>query len=204
MEKSPGNSKEPAETIEMGWATHFRIQAFCQVGKICACLLLLGASVLHAQEDLTINRKYQLIAVYLYHFSSFTHWPKTAFSADDNALHVCVMGHNPFQNFLDELADRRVGLRVFKPRYLSVNDKLGSCHMVYLSQPTSASIDDIKGLNAPGRLLLGEGVEFVKRGGAIGFYTENNKIHIIVNRQAINSAALKISSKLLRLARILE
>jgi len=49
---------------------------------------------------------------------------------------------------------------------------------------------------------IGEAERFPWDGGIIRFIMQNNKVHFEVNLDAANAAGLKISSKLLRLARI--
>ena len=50
-------------------------------------------------------------------------------------------------------------------------------------------------------LTVGEMDHFAENGGAIGFCTEDNKIRFEVNLDAAGKAGLKISAKLLALAK---
>ena len=50
-------------------------------------------------------------------------------------------------------------------------------------------------------LTVGEADRFAEDGGAIGFCTEDNKIRFEVNLDAAGKAGLKISAKLLALAK---
>ena len=51
-------------------------------------------------------------------------------------------------------------------------------------------------------LTIGESDNFASNGGAFRFFTEENKMRFEVNTDATDRAKLKISSKLLKLARI--
>jgi hypothetical protein len=53
-------------------------------------------------------------------------------------------------------------------------------------------------------LAVSDLVEFAQNGGAVRFVTEQNKIHFRINLEAAKKAGLTISSKLLRLAEIVE
>ena len=53
-------------------------------------------------------------------------------------------------------------------------------------------------------LTVGDADNFVDSGGIIGFFTENGKIKFQVNLPAAKSANLLISSKLLRVARVID
>jgi hypothetical protein len=50
-------------------------------------------------------------------------------------------------------------------------------------------------------LTVGEANQFVENGGAIGFCTEDNKIRFEVNLDTAEKARLKISAKLLAVAK---
>jgi hypothetical protein len=53
-------------------------------------------------------------------------------------------------------------------------------------------------------LIIGEWPGFARNGGMINFYLEKEKVRFEVNRQAITTAGLSISSDLLNLSRIVE
>jgi hypothetical protein len=61
----------------------------------------------------------------------------------------------------------------------------------------------LKDLNSLGRgvLTVGEGVPFVREGGMIGFVIDNRRVRFDINQAAVEAAGLKMSSKLLSVAR---
>jgi hypothetical protein len=59
--------------------------------------------------------------------------------------------------------------------------------------------DQLKDKNV---LSIGEAEQFLWTGGVIRFYEEDNRVRFEINLEAANLARLKISSKLLRLAKI--
>ncbi len=52
-----------------------------------------------------------------------------------------------------------------------------------------------------GLLTVGEGDSFVREGGMIGFVIDNRRVRFDINQAAAEAAGLKISSKLLSVAR---
>ena len=56
----------------------------------------------------------------------------------------------------------------------------------------------------PGVLTIGEGESFVRDGGMIAFVVENRRVRFGINKTAAVSAGLKLSSKLLNVARSVE
>ena len=59
----------------------------------------------------------------------------------------------------------------------------------------------IAGLSGNGVLLVGESEHFAQEGGVIGFCLEQNKVRFEINVEAAGKAKLKISAKLLALAK---
>jgi hypothetical protein len=49
-------------------------------------------------------------------------------------------------------------------------------------------------------LTVGEGTQFTRRGGMIGFTLMDNKVRFAVNLAAVDAAKLALSAQLLRLA----
>ena len=78
-----------------------------------------------------------------------------------------------------------------------------ACHIVFFS---GADKDVPKSLAAFGRgvLTVGEGDRFLKDGGMIAFLLENRRVRFDINQTAAGHAALRISSKLLNVARTVE
>jgi hypothetical protein len=59
----------------------------------------------------------------------------------------------------------------------------------------------ISSVSGNGVLVVGETEHFVQEGGIIGFCLEQNKIRFEINLEAAEKAKLKISAKLLALAK---
>ena len=62
----------------------------------------------------------------------------------------------------------------------------------------------VKGLKGSSTLTVGETEGFATLGGIINLTVEENKVHFEVNLLAANRAGLKISSKLLSMAKIVK
>ncbi|MEK9133754.1 MAG: YfiR family protein, partial [Pseudomonadota bacterium] len=117
----------------------------------------------------------------------------------------------PFGPLLDQtIKDKTVSGRGLKVQRFQwrVGDDLSAvkkCQLLYLS--TSLG-DDADGLIAALArlpiLLIGEGTEFAKSGGALGFVMEEGRIVFWANRKAAENANLQLSSQLLKLARPVE
>ena len=78
-----------------------------------------------------------------------------------------------------------------------------SCQVVFVGRPEK---DVRKFLPAwgPEYLTVGEGESFVRDGGMIAFVLENRRVRFDINQTAAENAGLKLSSRLLSVAKAVE
>lgn len=76
-------------------------------------------------------------------------------------------------------------------------------HLVFVPADQAGALDDLERTveDAP-VLLVGESEGFAARGGVINLYTEDGRIRFEINRKAAERRGLRLSSRLLRLARL--
>jgi hypothetical protein len=157
-----------------------------------------------ANAQRTVSREYQVKAVFLYNFSQFVVWPPSSFEGPSAPFIIGILGPDIFGNYLDEtIANENImGHPMIVKRY-SDADEIRNCHILFI---TSEKITKalVTASNNHGILTVGDDANFTKNGGMIRFFTENNKIRLEINPSAVKAANLEISSKLLRVARILE
>jgi hypothetical protein len=147
--------------------------------------------------------EYQLKAVFLMNFAKFVEWPATAFRSAQSALTICVLGEDPFGHDLDDVVRGQVaGDRALAVRRLAQVQREDNCQVLFVSAAEKARTERVLAVlgNTP-TLTVGEGDEFPAAGGVIGLLIEDNKVRFDVNLEAAERAGLKISSKLLKLAR---
>jgi hypothetical protein len=147
--------------------------------------------------------EYQLKAVFLMNFAKFVEWPTTAFRSAQSALTICVLGEDPFGRDLDDVVRGQVaGDRALAVKHLAQVQRGDNCHVLFVSGAEKARTERVLGiLNNTPTLTVGEGDDFAAAGGMIALLIEDNKIRFEVNLDAAGNAGLKISSKLLKLAR---
>jgi hypothetical protein len=139
-------------------------------------------------------------------FAQFVEWPKEAFDSDSAPLVVEVVGANPFGNVLEQVAaSKKVGDRAIVVKYASSVDRIQPCQLLFVPASEAGNLARImrKVADAP-VLTVGESDNFPWAGGIIRFYTADAKLRFEVNLKASDKAKLKISSKLLKLARIFD
>ncbi len=171
------------------------------VACLCAATSLTGASPPPSRSDVS---EYQIKAAFVYNFAKFVEWPAGEASSGGPALIIGVLGEDPFGNTLDDtVRGKTVGGRDLAVRRFSSLGKLESCQVLFVSRSVADHLPEILSrIQGSAVLTIGEGERFAREGGMVGLVTEDNKVRFEINVRAAESAGLKISSKLLALARI--
>jgi len=162
--------------------------------RLGIALSLLLAVPLNGQD---VSVEYQVKAAFLYNFIRFVEWPA---SAQSGPVIVCVAGRNPLGSFLDEtVKGETTDGRPIVPRVILEPD--AACRVVFVPKgaTTSAYLREARGVPV---LTIGEADDFLEAGGIVNFYVDNGKVRFEISPQAAERAQLRISSRLLQLARI--
>jgi hypothetical protein len=148
--------------------------------------------------------EYSVKLAFLFNFTKFVEWPSDSFRDPASPLVMCIVGHDPFsQNLEAELRTRKVGNHPVEVRTLRANDQLRVCHILFVPVTEKDQADSIvSGLSGSRTLTVGETEGFAALGGVINLTVEDNKVHFEVNRLAADRAGLKIGSRLLSIAKI--
>jgi len=156
-------------------------------------LLFAATAVIRAQEP---SLEYRVKAAYLYNFVKFVEWPS---GTPPGPFTICVVGHNPFGSALsDTLRGESVDNHPLAVRI--VNEPDGGCQVVFVPQGTAAppALRAARGMPV---LTVGEAPDFLMQGGIINLVLDGGKVRFDINQEPATRADLKISSRLLRLAR---
>jgi YfiR/HmsC-like len=169
---------------------------------IIACWLFSGAP-----QALSLNGEgveYPVKLAFLYNFTKFVEWPPNSYRDPGAPLAICIVGRDPFSPDIEgDLRTRMVGghpVEVLTPKAGAV---LSECHMIFIPVTEKDQADKIvRDLKGSSTLTVGETEGFAGLGGIINLIVEGNKVHFEINQLAAQRAGLKISSKLLSLAKI--
>jgi hypothetical protein len=150
--------------------------------------------------------EYQIKAAYLYNFAKFVDWPPENSGTAENPIAICIAGKDPFGNILDKLVEgKTVRGRGLVIRRLAPEHDLKGCQIAFVSAAERNYVPAfLESANRTGVLAVGETEGFAALGGTINFVLEDKKVHFEINADAAQRANLKISSKLLSLARIVK
>jgi hypothetical protein len=143
--------------------------------------------------------EYDVKAAFLLNFTKFIEWPPGAFATADAPLIICIVGDDPFGRAIDQIVEGESvnGHRIVIERVGTYQQK--SCRVLYAGGKTPPP-------GTPGLpvLTVGEGDDFIHQGGMIGFVLDNRRVRFDINLKAAANAGLKLSSKLLSVARSVE
>lgn len=171
-----------------------------------AIILLFGSAPLQtatAQERGA--GEYQVKAAMLYNLVKFVDWPQKSAGNDLAPFKSCVIGKNPFGPALDSLNGKTVKGRKLLSVQLSRIDEISACQMLFISGSEKRKLAEILETAHRHNVLTISDIErFAASGGMIGLVDIEGKVRLEANLDAVRQTDLKISSQLLKLARIVK
>jgi hypothetical protein len=188
-----------------------RIKTFVRHALICFFILYSSFGLSVRGQDRPTD--YQVKAAFLEKFGKFIEWPPQAFPAPDAPLIIGIFGEEgreqaPFRDTLETLAaGDTINGHPVQVRQIKALPDLKSCHILYIPAASRAQQREILDTLSPNSqtpypiLTVGDSPDFLAAGGMIQFVIENQQVHFEIRNAAARAAALKISSKLLILAK---
>jgi hypothetical protein len=181
-----------------------RLRGLATLAVLVLATLLAGAAPAPDSPSL----EYQVKAAFLYQFLSFVEWPAPALAAKGDSRVVGILGDTPMVPALQALGAKPVQGRPLVVRHFRDLRDLrepGALYVLFVAQGDrerlAAAVRAVKG---SGVLTVGESEGFARLGGIINFVIVDGKVGFEINPRAADEAGLRVSSKLLQLARIVE
>lgn len=147
---------------------------------------------------------YRVKLAFLYNFAQFVQWPSSAFQDANSPLTICVAGQDPFQGEIEQsLRGRAVDGHPVELKRLRASDDPRTCHMIFVRAGETKLAEKILAkVKGSSTLTVGESKGFADLGGMINLTLNETRLRFEVNLDAATQTQLKISSKLLALAKI--
>jgi uncharacterized protein DUF4154 len=160
-------------------------------------LLLAVPALLGAQTA----AEYDVKAAFLYNFTKFVDWPSSAFP-DPSNLRICVLGEDPFGKSLRSVAGEQVGGHKLIVMQTDSISRPAGCQVLFISHSERERLPQILAAvkDAP-VLTVGDTNGFADHGVIINFVLEGSKVRFEINTESADRAGIRISSKLLQLAK---
>ena len=181
----------------------FGARAVRTIGMACLCGALAWIAIAEPVGAQSKVDEYKLKAAFVFHFAEMTDWPAAAFGANQNEITLCTVGNDPFAGELEStLAGKAIGQHAVRIRHAKQAAETRGCQIVFVGSGEMKLLPEVLAQigNSP-VMTVGESDGFLQQGGMFSFCLDGNKIRFEINVAPAERAGLKISSRLLMLAR---
>jgi len=173
-------------------------------GKIAIFIIAaLFATELHA-ESISF-KEHKIKAAFIYNFAKFIEWPAESFAKDQNTLTLCIIGKDLFGDATKTVEGKTIKEKKLLVKRIKGIEDIGECHILFISESEGKNLSPIlEKIKYKHILSIADMEGFAHRGGIINFITTDNKVQFEINIDAAQQSGLKVSSKLLKLAKIIK
>lgn len=166
------------------------------------------ASVSVCAEE-SARSEYEVKAGIIYNVAKFVSWPVEGQPDTDpnlppqSPVNFCILGDDPFGGLWDALGERRLkGRNINIQRLPNLTEQIG-CDVLYISGSEETRLKFIlQQLSSRPVLSISDIHGFAKKGGGVELLQTGKRVQFNINNSAVKSAGLRISAKLLELAKI--
>ncbi|GGP79278.1 YfiR family protein [Shewanella ulleungensis] len=165
--------------------------------------LTLPLLLIQSQSVNAIDTEYALKAGFLFNFARYSEWTDTSNAVDHFVL--C----SPDRDFIDiastVLSNRKVNNLPISTKTVSLTDAdLSQCQVLFITSDTlnqwlNSTLGKLNNI-----MIVGETEDFITQGGQIRFFLSSGKIRFEVSPEKLTAAQITMSSKVLRLGRVVE
>ncbi|HZF11715.1 MAG TPA: YfiR family protein [Thermoanaerobaculia bacterium] len=171
------------------------------------CGLLAAAAAVGAPPKSDPNVESALKAAVLFNFTKFIDWPADGFPDEKSPFNLCLLGDDPIGASLDAIVvNESWNGRPLAVRRLPRGADPHACQILFFGRTErerqAENTEVLAGLRGANVLTVGESDRFLAEGGHIRFFLDANRVRFEVNLAAVERTRIKISSKLLRLAKL--
>ncbi len=141
-------------------------------------------------------------AAFLFNFAKFVEWPVDA-APSGTPLVMGVLGNDGVEESLRAVTrGKSIDRHQLSVKRLTNNDEVTRVHLLFLGLSDRARLADVlKRVDGVSVLTVSDVDRFCQSGGVIALAMEDSRVRFDVNLDAAERGRLKLSSKLLSLAR---
>jgi hypothetical protein len=167
---------------------------FCLAAMLCA-----GGSA--AADSVSASA---LKAAFLFNFAKFVQWPADVLPSGAPLTFCITADDQVAQAIEDTVRDHPIDGHKVTVRRVKL-DAASSCHLLYVAGVSAKQAADlIRMLSNTPTLTVSDGAAFAESGGTANFFVEDQKMRFAINPEAAERARLRVSSKLLSLAKLVK
>jgi hypothetical protein len=168
-------------------------------------LVSLGADA----QNIDAERYAQVKAGYILNLVRLTEWPESAFEDEDDPINIYVVGADAMTGYLRSLIrdervnGRRLVLHALEERQMEPS--LGRAHLLYIGRTEQSRLGPlVSAASAHPVLTVSDIPGFADRGGMIGLTVRGGRVGLDANMHRIESSSVRISSRVLSLANLVD
>jgi hypothetical protein len=163
----------------------------------------LAGQALAVESAYAASVEYEVKAAFIHNFTKFIDWPPEAFEEDNSTFRIGILGAGPIDKPLMNLNGKKVDRRSLEISKVKNLSDVSQYHLIFVNPSENGRLRSIlRTLKGTGILTVGDSPGFADQCGVFNFYLKKGKVRFEVNIEASRRENLKISSRLLRLARI--
>lgn len=149
-----------------------------------------------------ISLEYAVKATYLYKLAPFVNWPARTFTSPDAPFSICILGHDPFDGYLEKaVAGRRLGTHPFRVQRLRTATPGADCQIVFVGLTDARHVREaLQVFEGKPVLTVTDSNDPGNSGSVVQFVIDHGRVRFDVDDAAADRNHLAISSKLLSLA----
>lgn len=149
---------------------------------------------------------YEVKAMFLFYFSKFVDYPPSVLNNQTKFLRICIFGEDPFQKAIDlAVQGKEAHERPIEVKRLRSIDGTKDCQILFISSSERASLSQIFSYTRQHPILtVSDMDDFIENGGMIQFFVADSKVKFKVDLKKTQTANLKISSRLLQVAQVID
>ncbi len=155
------------------------------------------------QSEVPAALEYEVKAAFLFNFARFVEWPGVP-ETRDRTFTIGILGPDPF----GEILDRTVAGKTFNGQAIAVRrlrdpKDATTCRILFIGRSEDRRLPEIlETLRGAPVLTVTEIAPGTRDGGVIRFFMEDRGVRFEIDLDAAARAGLKISSRLLSVARV--
>jgi len=185
-----------------------------------AIMVITGMAAQARAESVDQTKMAKVKSAYLLNFIKFTQWPETQHKDKKSPFVITVLGEDQLGEVLDKtMAKKIVRDRAILVRRVEVpsdshkrlqlleqcKEDMKQSHVVFVSASLRDHLQEVLSIfHGSDILTVSDMPSFAKRGGMLELTLDKNRIVFHANKKAVTGTKIKISSKLLRLAKRVE
>ena len=171
--------------------------------SILIILLLFSQNIGAEDNSRLVPMDHRVKAAFLCKFIKYMDWPSSRIVRNKGEFIIGVFGDSPIAGNLFSIMPKEIA--GWKLKIIKIDDikEVLDTHMLFLSSSEQGQFPKIIDLlNNLSVLTVSDNSYFLEMGGIVNLFTMNKMVRFEISLEAAKAADIKISSKLLRLAKI--